>query len=239
MNIAIIEDFKEDADILYRFLSEYAIDNKLLIRCTVFENGNDFLEQFSARSYDLIFIDIYLNGEDGLEIAKEIRQKDEKCLLVFTTSSSAHAIKSYTVRAFDYLLKPIDPKRLKYTLDLCNKALFDRSRYIEVKEGRIFTKIRLSDIVYTDYYNHYIQIHTKDRMVKTYMPFADFSPMLLGYSNFINCYRNCIVNLDEVDFLSARDFIMKTGEKVPISRSDKTKITQLYADYEFNKLNGG
>lgn len=239
MNIAIIEDFKEDAEILYRYLSEYALEEKLQFKCTVFNNGNEFAQQFSARSYDLIFIDIYLNGTDGLEIAQAIRKKDEKCLIVFTTSSSAHAIKSYTVRAFDYLLKPIDPQRLKYTLDLCSKALFDRSRYIEVKEGRIFTKIRLADIVYTDYYNHYIQIHTKDRMVKTYMPFADFSPMLLGYPSFINCYRNCIVNLDEVDYLSARDFIMKSGVKVPISRSEKTRITQIYADYEFDKLNGG
>lgn len=239
MNIAIIEDYREDAECLQRYLTEYAEKQRVHFNTTLFENGDAFLKTFTARSFDLVFIDIYLDGTDGLDTARRLREKDEKCLIVFTTSSSAHAVKSYTVRAFDYLLKPIDPKRLKTTLDLCGKALFNDSRFIEVKEGRILTKIRLNDIVYTDYYNHYIQIHTKDRLVKTYMPFAQFSPLLLCYPNFINCYRNCIVNLDEVDYLSVRDFIMKTGEKVPISRSEKTSITQIYADYEFDKLNGG
>ena len=94
MNIAIIEDFKEDADILYRFLSEYALENKLVAQCTVFENGNDFLQQFNAHSYDLIFIDIYLKGLDGLEIAKEIRKRDEKCLLVLQPQAAPTQLKA-------------------------------------------------------------------------------------------------------------------------------------------------
>lgn len=72
------------------------------------------------------------------------------------------------------------------------------SHYIEVKESRVMVKIPIDTILYTDYFNHYIQIHLADRIVKTYMRFEDFSKLLLCYPQFISCYRNCIINLDKV-----------------------------------------
>ena len=68
-------------------------------------------------------------------------------------------------------------------------------------------KIPIDSILYTDYSNHYIQIHLPDKTVRTYMRFEDFSGMLLIYSQFICCYRNCIINMDKVFSMEKSEFI--------------------------------
>jgi DNA-binding LytR/AlgR family response regulator len=113
------------------------------------------------------------------------------------------------------------------------------SHYIEVKESRVMVKIPIDTILYTDYFNHYIQIHLADRIVKTYMRFEDFSKLLLCYPQFISCYRNCIINLDKVVRLEKTSFVLTSGEHLPITRSLRLQIHQQYADYQFRKINGG
>ena len=185
-----------------------------------------------------IFLDIYMPGLSGIETASEIRKLDANCLLVFSTTSSDFAVKSFRVRAFDYLVKPYKYEQLAEIMTLAEKALNKSSRYIEVKESREMVKILIRDILYADYDNHYIQIHTKENIIKTYLSFQDFSPLLLKYPQFLNCYRNCIINMDSVDSLHDNDFVLTNGERLPITRAKRLEIRQLYADYAFQKLNG-
>ena len=56
-------------------------------------------------------------------------------------------------------------------MDLCQNELAKHIRYIEVKESRTLVKIPLNEIIYTDYYNHYIQIHTAARLIRSYQQF--------------------------------------------------------------------
>lgn len=172
-----------------------------------------------------------------MQIAERIRKTDEACLLVFVTSSRQHAIESFRVRAFDYLLKPYTYEQFLDTMRLCDQKLVRFAHYIEVKEGRTFVKIHLHEIIYTDYYNHYIQIHTKKRVVRTYMPFSEFSKLLLPYPQFLCCYRNCMINMDHVDAMDETDFLMSNGEKLPIMRARRNEVRKQYADYAFEQLN--
>ena len=159
---------------------------------------------------------------------------------LFTTSSTDFALKGYEVRALDYMVKPIRYDKFSQTMEyFLSVSRRKQSHYIEVKESRIMLKIPIDSILYTDYSNHYIQIHLPDKTVRTYMRFEDFSGMLLMYSQFICCYRNCIINMDKVFSMEKSEFILTTGEHLPITRTMRSQIHQQYADYQFSKLNGG
>ena len=237
MRIAVIDDSSQQREQLSAYLDKYFSESSIYRRIDTFENGEQFMAQWKAGIYDLIIIDIYLGGISGIEVAEEIRKTDRECLLIFTTSSSDFAIKGFELRASDYLVKPISYEKLKSSLDYCTKSIQRHGRYIEVKESRTMVKIRLDDIIFTDYFNHYIQIHTYSRIIRSYMKFDDFSPLLLRYPQFLCCYRNCIVNMDKVISLEKNDFIMDTDERVPITRKARQEIHQKYADYQFQKLN--
>ena len=165
--------------------------------------------QASRADWDIIFLDIFMNEIDGMTLARTLRGNNVHSLIVFTTSSRDYAIES------------------------------SRNHYIEVKEGRIMARVLVRDIMYTDYYNHYIQIHTSNRMIKTYMSFAEFSPLLLKYKQFISPYRNCMINMDYVQQMDDHDFLMKDQVQIPINRARKGEIRQAYADYSFKRLNEG
>lgn len=239
MNIAIIEDSGQELSLLERCLQSYLSSRQVYRVIDTYTSGEAFLENWPSKSYDLIFLDILMEGISGIEVARKIRETDSECLLIFISSSKEYALQGFGVRAFDYLLKPLSEERFQKTMDLCQNELAKHIRYIEVKESRTLVKIPLNEIIYTDYYNHYIQIHTGARLIHSYQQFDVFSPLLLCYPQFLCCYRNCIVNMDHVDSVDKHDFVMENGERVPITRGNRNSIYQQYADYQFLKINGG
>ena len=239
MNIAIIEDSGQELSLLERCLQSYLSSRQVYRVIDTYTSGEAFLENWPSKSYDLVFLDILMEGISGIEVARKIRETDSECLLIFISSSKEYARQGFEVRAFDYLLKPLSEERFQKTMDLCQNELAKHIRYIEVKESRTLVKIPLNEIIYTDYYNHYIQIHTAARLIRSYQQFDVFSPLLLCYPQFLCCYRNCIVNMDHVDSVDKHDFVMENGERVPITRGNRNSIYQQYADYQFLKINGG
>lgn len=241
MKIAIIDDSREDARQLLEFIISFYSNVQISQQTTIFNTAAQFMKTWRISGFDLVFIDIYLKQEaSGIQIAQRIRKEDEKCTIIFITGSPDFALKSYEVRALDYLVKPISYKKFSETMEYFSSINRPKSRpFIEVKESRIKVKIPVDDIFYTDYYNHYIQIHLADKTVRTYMRFEDFSGLLLCYPQFISCYRNCIINMDKVAGLEKSEFIISSGEHLPITRNLRAQIHQQYADYQFQKLNGG
>ena len=239
MNIAIIEDSGQELSLLERCLQSYLSSRQVYRVIDTYTSGEAFLENWPSKSYDLVFLDILMEGISGIEVARKIRETDSECLLIFISSSKEYALQGFEVRAFDYPLKPLSEERFQKTMDLCQNELAKHIRYIEVKESRTLVKIPLNEIIYTDYYNHYIQIHTAARLIRSYQQFDVFSPLLLCYPQFLCCYRNCIVNMDHVDSVDKHDFVMENGERVPITRGNRNSIYQQYADYQFLKINGG
>lgn len=241
MNIAVIDDSIDEARHLSGFINTYFSDAHICQQTTIFNTAADFLHTWRRNVFDLVFVDIYLKGEaSGIRIAEHIRRDDDQCAIIFTTNSPDFALKGYEVRALDYMVKPLRYGKFCQAMDYFRSmSQKKRSHYIEVKESRIIVKLPIDDIIYTDYSNHYIQIHMPDKIVRTYMRFHEFSILLLSYPQFLCCYRNCIINMDKVSALEKTEFVLTTGEHLPITRNLRPQIHQQYADYQFQKLNGG
>lgn len=156
MNIAIIEDSGQELSLLERCLQSYLSSRQVYRVIDTYTSGEAFLENWPSKSYDLVFLDILMEGISGIEVARKIRETDSECLLIFISSSKEYALQGFEVRAFDYLLKPLSEERFQKTMDLCQNELAKHIRYIEVKESRTLVKIPLNEIIYTDYYKLYI-----------------------------------------------------------------------------------
>ena len=103
-----------------------------------------------------------MNEIDGMTLARNLRQNHVNSLIVFTTSSRDHAIESYDVQALHYLVKPITQEKLDAVMSLSEKSPADH-QLLYRSQGRADHGPRPGrDIMYTDYYNHYIQIHTQN-----------------------------------------------------------------------------
>lgn len=238
MHIAILDDVLADRQSLYSIVQRYFEERSLQVWMKTYEDGETLLREYHEQNFDLMFLDIFMEGKNGMEIAHELRARNYQGSLIFTTSSKEYAVEGYEVQAMNYLLKPVSEASVFHVLNRCEHVCRQAKNYIVVKEGRLMVKILLNTILYTDYYNHYIQIHTKEHTYRTYLSFADFSELLKGYPQFISCYRNMIVNMDHVETIDHQDFVLKDGCRVPITKAKRQEVRQRYADYLFDKLKG-
>ena len=90
MKFAIVDDREPEANLVKELIEAYADKNGLSIQLDCFPNGEAFLADFSAFAYDIVFMDIYMDGMNGVETALEFRKTDTKSMLIFLTSSSEY-----------------------------------------------------------------------------------------------------------------------------------------------------
>lgn len=234
MKIAIIDDLancrEEIQDCLCRYLNEYYGGEFPIIG--EFESGESFLSRFTPEAYDLIFIDQYMDGLSGIETAKKIREQDSFAALIFVTSSLAHAVDSYEVRACGYLVKPYTYEEFERTMEMAQLAKVRNARFICVEQS----KILLRDILWYGQDDHYVEIHTGKRGILRFrIPFGEFGRLLTPYPQFLTCYKGCMVNMERAQQIDGLDFLMDTGARIPFSKRDRKRIQEQFDAYTFRR----
>jgi DNA-binding LytR/AlgR family response regulator len=216
-------------------INKYCKDYNLELELYDYENGHKLLSDFKHEKFKLIFLDIYMDDINGIEIAKEIRLHDSDIIIIFMTTSKDHALDAFEVDAMQYLVKPVDYKKLHNIFNKFQKLFTDNMRFIEVPSNGLSVKIFLKDIYYIEVYNKTSLIHTNLQTIKTYTPLSKLWE-LLGKDPFLRCHRSYIVNMFYIDDILENDFLLKNGDKIPIRREAYSDIKQIYSDYFFEKM---
>ena len=150
MTIALVDDYAADIDILYDYISRYCREHNVHIYVERFTDEAEFLTSMHTTVYSLVFLDIYMKRATGISLARKIQEMDPRCQIIFTTNSTEHAVKAFRLHALDYLVKPYAYADLADALDRFEKIASRFAHYIELKEGRHYTRVLISDIIYTD-----------------------------------------------------------------------------------------
>ncbi|MEG2455318.1 MAG: LytTR family DNA-binding domain-containing protein [Oscillospiraceae bacterium] len=236
MNIAIVEDEASDREFLLDCLALFSDDTKNALSISTFDCADAFLNTGTPARYDVIFLDIYLGDATGMEVARKLRDAGLQSQLVFVTTSSAHAVASYEVAATYYLLKPYSYEQFTQMMEaVMNRNNVDETS-IAVKVNRGVEKVPLSSILYVDYADHSVFIHTTTRNMRTYVPFQEVEEQLRSYPQFLACYRNVLINMDKVDKLEGDHFLLQKGYSVPITRNCVREMRETYTAYLFARM---
>lgn len=234
MRIAICDDSIIERSSLYEMMAKYCTSRSMDTAIELFASGEDFLASDPENKYSIILMDIYLKGMNGMDAIKEFRKKDNDAIVIFCTTSSDFAIEGYSVHASNYLVKPVSYKALSDALDSCQNLIDDNVKSIEVLTGRLPMQVYLRSIIYIEVMNSLCRIHTIDGEIDTYRPLQEISDELPN-PPFLRCHRSYLVNMNYADEILDRDFLMKDGSTVPISKKEKTRIKTEYLHYIWNK----
>lgn len=235
MNIAIVDDCESERDSLALMIQVVLQEKGFTVqKIDCFDNGEDFFDQFKIGRYDILFIDIYMNHMNGIEVSKKIRSMDSHVRLVLVSSSNDFASESYRVKADYYLLKPVAADQLADALNRMSMQEYHKRKMITLPGDKT---VLLQSILYTSYFGHYVSIHIKnDDIVKVRMTQQMFEEILLPYPEFVVCTKGMLVNLNEVSRLESNCFLLSNGETVPISRRNYSKIKKNYSDFLIEKI---
>ena len=101
IDIAIVEDNREQAAALESHIKTYAADHKLSVSVSIFYEPITFLEKYSP--FHIVYMDIMMPMLNGMDAARLLREKDEKVILIFVTTMRQYAIQGYEVAASDFI----------------------------------------------------------------------------------------------------------------------------------------
>ena len=240
MNIAIIDDSSTDRILLSSFLKRYLKENHVQIPATIteFESGEDFFASYTANYFQIVFIDCYMYGISGMEVAKKLRDREDTCAIFFTTSTPEYAVESFLVKASGYLLKPYKYEDFCKSVNLSDTVkLLVSNPFVEYPDGKNILRLFVSDIIFCNTNGHYIQVVSKSRgNLRFRCSFDAFSTPLLEYPQFLTSCRGHLINMDYVKHIEDCDFIMEDNSHVPITKKSKTEIRGIYENYLFSKM---
>lgn len=209
------------------------------------KNGEEGIEKIKELKPDLIFLDINMPGMNGFEMIKYL---EEIPRVIFITAYDEYALKAFEVNALDYILKPVDPERMREAIQKLSSGEDDfvssqqsltsrKDRVLSVKD-RVFIKdgekcwfIELSKVRMLESDGNYVKVY-----------FDGFRPLILRSLNsfeerldpefFFRANRKFIINLQWVSsienwFNGGLQVELKEGEKVEISRRQAIRFKEL------------
>ncbi|WP_066645285.1 LytR/AlgR family response regulator transcription factor [Christensenella timonensis] len=237
MDIAITDNCVADRAALKNKIKEAAAAGSFFVGITEFESGEALLSAVHAKAFDLVFLDIYMDGIDGIETAERLRKLCPRCLIVFVTVSSDHAVEGFRVRALHYLVKPFTAGDIVCILKEA-AARLGNDIEILVRDGGVPVHLPLSQIHYALCERHYILIHTPSGVIRWRQPFSKFCEILAPYAQFFVCNRGTLLNLGHVEkLLEDNDcFLMDDGTKLPIRQSSHAQARSRYLDHLFRTI---
>ncbi len=200
-----------------------------------FNSGEELLQ--SEEDFDIVFLDIMMDGLDGMKTAKRIRKKASCRLLVFISASREYVFDAYDVEAFWYLVKPVETAKLKQVL---KKALLKTEAaspdFILVNKGRQKQKIFLRDILYFEIMGRLIDIH-KIGGISDYYGKISILEEELREKGFFRCHKSYLVHLKYVKGYNRQEAVLDNGEKIPVSKRRYEEFCKALLSYM--KKSGG
>lgn len=186
--------------------------------------------------FHIYILDVIMPLMDGIDVGTKIREEDENAIIIYLTTSPDYAVKSYRVFAFQYLMKPVEQGEL-YTIlkKAIEKIHFETTQNLPVKTKNGITAVRYHTIMYIEYSEHMMKFHLSDgamvTSVITRQPFHTAAQDILKDYRFIKPHVSFVVNLSFVSDITNRDFVMKDGLRIAISKNIYTEVKKQYIDF--------
>lgn len=234
LKIAICDDDMQELSRISNLINRYQAEKKIALKYEAFLNATELLETMHSDSYDILLLDVLMPGLNGMQAAQEIRGFDNEIKIIFLTSSPEFAVESYAVDAYYYLIKPGTAEKLFPILD---KLFLDAQRAeaaLHIKSASGIMRIPYNKLEFLEVISKKLYFHLTDGSVKEISgSLSDFETQLLCREEFIKTHRSCIVNMECIQELGARELTTYAKQSVPISRLLYGQIREAYMEYLF------
>ncbi len=232
MRIAIVDDLASERALLRDRLERQLSRRNVQADLFEYQSGEDFLAAEKEQRFTVVFLDIYMAGANGIETAKELRKLDTDCLLVFTTTSTDHALEGFQVRAMHYLVKPFTEEDIDRLTDELLSRVPKPDKYMDLKVNRSDIRLCYQNIIYAEHFSHMIYIHTTaKKTLATRQPFKTFTEPLKNDPRFFVCGRGVIVNLEHAADFEEASFVMDEGSRVFVSQELLKSARQTFMEF--------
>ncbi len=229
VKIALCDDDSEHMSTVEKYLE---LCGEAPVVCDVYLSGEKLVAAYKNNvdeRYDVVFLDMEMDGMNGIETANEIRRNDERVIIVFVTSHTEYMKESFQCQPFRFMEKPIDYDELKkFFHDACKRLLQER-RTFAFTENKMFVRLYCDDIVYFESQDHWVWVHTKKG--DTYKICESLSKVFQKVDNGMFCrvHNSFVINFRFMHKIDGNSIELHDCDKIiPISRTYKKDLMKDY-----------
>lgn len=236
MRIAACDDDVKFLQELTALLNAYGKENGCDVEYKIYTNPLELITQVERGAhYDVILLDVFMPGMNGIQCAKDIRTYDSLVKIIFLTSTTEFAVESYSVKAYQYLLKPIHREDLFLILKSLEKDSETAQQHNFVFKSKMgITKISLSKLEYCEVINRKIILHLNNgEECECSFRMNELEEKLKEFNKFLKPHRSFLINMDYIQTLNIHSIIMECGAKIPVPREKYAQIKQKYMEHVF------
>ena len=229
LRIAVVDDEREQRILLETCLHRYEQENSAELRITLFGDAQEFLRQ-DPGGFDIVLLDIQMPGLDGMTVARQLRERNQRLVLIFITNMAQFAIEGYAVDAMDFILKPVSYYRLAATLTKAKSRLQTETGVflvLHTKDGTY--RLDSARVHYIEMFNHHTIFHTEDGVFDTTGSLKKLEEQLSG-QNFARCNNGYLVNLRYVRGVEGSEVVVG-GDRLLISRTRRKVFLQRLSEF--------
>lgn len=242
LHIAICEDTLADADRTRGMLTRYGQAHPhMQMEFQHFGTGGALLGALrSGAHFDLYLLDMLLPDTDGIDLARALARAGKRHTIIYLTVSREYAVEAFSVRAANYLIKPIDQTTLFAALDEAVASLgaqIDTCATVRALMGDM--RVALNDIVYVEVTGHVFHYHMQSgetiqsKVLRS--PFGEVLAELIEDPRFLRPHQSYLVNASHIQSFSPHELTLDDGSQIPISRLRMNEVRRAYMDF----LNAG
>lgn len=234
--LAVCDDNIDELSNMVQLITQYRLAKNLNFEYAAFPNGFELISALEkGKRFDIYCLDIIMPGFTGIDVAKEIRTFDKAAPILFFTSSPEYALESYSVKAINYVLKPISKEKLFFTFDeLLEQIKSEKDEdALIVKSNEGIQKILISNLTFVEVIGRNVLYHLHSgKVIECTEAFSSVCDKLLKYGCFVRTHRSYIVNMQYVDTIENHQIILQTLSSAPVAQGKVKEIRQQYLNYQ-------
>ena len=233
LQIAVCDDEQFYRDKILTLLKSYCKKHDLESSVQTYCSGEEFLEQKENRvKYDIIFMDIDMEGLDGIQTAMQIRQFQSGTYLVFVTAFVDYALEGYKVNAVRYIMKDT----MEASIAECMDAILRKMQIAQVQfsfiEGE--RKLYTDNILYVESRRHKSIFYYMESDIVNYQIYDKLDTIeqkLSGYG-FLRIHKSYLVNMKHIKKISNYEAFLDTDEILPVPRMKYQSVKAAFVEYK-------
>ncbi|WP_195938144.1 LytR/AlgR family response regulator transcription factor [Romboutsia sp. 1001713B170131_170501_G6] len=229
IRVAICEDEKDTQLLIEDYIHNILKNINIEYEIQKYNLGEELLES-NLKDIDILLLDIQMGQINGMDTARKIREVDNKMEIIFITSLIDYVQEGYEVRAYRYLLKPIELEELKKHILACIKEIENKNSYILIKNKSNTYKIYSNEIKYIEVQKKNMLIHTINKNLDVRYSLEKIEKDI-NLDKFVRCHKSFLVNLSYVENIKSNTIILESGEEVPVSRYRYKEVKEKFLKF--------
>ena len=235
IRIGICDDIEKEVNYIKGLCDKYFEDNSIMYEYIIFSSGEEVLS-YKGKMIDLLFLDIEMGDVDGINVMKQLEERDDVWRIVFVTSHEEAVFGTFGIKTLGFERKPAIYNNITRYIDIARKEC-NENLMIAFNKNDASSYVKLDSLLYIEGEANYVRVYTKENNFIASGNLKKWENELSNTS-MLRVHKSYLVNMYNISRIEQIISFKNSNFKVPIGRKYKEVVCESYNKYLMTRIRG-